>query len=341
MAKVDLKMMAAQLGFSVSTISKALRDSHEIGEKTKQIILDKARELGYRPNPYASYMRHQKSKTIALILPEMNNSFFLQVINGAESIAREKDYHLLIYITHEDAEQEKNMIEHLQNGRVDGIIMAITLNTKSYDHLERCIDNEVPIVFFDRVCHEIETVKIVTDDFASAFTATEHLIQNGCKSIGYLSVSDNLSIATKRMSGYLEALHKYDIPLDESKIIHCVSDQNENYQMLKDLLIKNPDIDGIFGSVERFALLAYDVCKELKKRIPEDVKVLCYSNLPAADFLSPKLTTIHQPASEMGAMAAATLFKHLDKKRSTITNENIVIKSTLMIRESSTVRKEI
>ena len=321
MAKVDLKMMAAHLGFSVSTISKALRDSHEIGEKTKQIILDKARELGYRPNPYASYMRHQKSKTIALILPEMNNSFFLQVINGAESIAREKDYHLLIYITHEDAEQEKNMIEHLQNGRVDGIIMAITLNTTSYDHLE--------------------TVKIVTDDFASAFTATEHLIQNGCKSIGYLSVSDNLSIGTKRMSGYIEALHKYDIPVDESKIIHCVADQKENYQMLKDLLVKNPEIDGIFGSVERFALLAYDVCKELKKRIPEDVKVLCYSNLPAANFLSPTLTTIHQPASEMGATAAATLFKHLDKKRSTITNENITIKSTLMIRESSTVRNEL
>jgi len=103
MAKVDLKMMAAQLGYSVSTISKALRDSHEIGEKTKQIILAKARELGYRPNPYASYMRHQKSKTIALILPEMNNSFFLQVINGAESIAREKDYHLLIYITFQSA----------------------------------------------------------------------------------------------------------------------------------------------------------------------------------------------------------------------------------------------
>ena len=340
MSKVDLKMMAAQLGFSVSTVSKALRDSHEIGENTKKIILAKAKELGYKPNPYASYMRHQKSKTIALVIPEVNNSFFLQVINGAESIAREKDYHLLIYITHEDAEHEKGIIEHLQNGRVDGIIMSITLNTKSYDYLERCIGNDVPIVFFDRVCHEIETVKIVTDDFTSAFTATEHLIQNGCKNISFLSLSDNLSIGVKRLNGYTEALNKYDIPVDEGKIVHCVTTNEEaDYNLVKELLLSHPEIDGIFASVERFAFITYRVCKELKRQIPEDIKVVSFSNLQTANFLSPSLTTISQPAFEMGATAAATLFKHLDKKRAMIANENIVIKSNLMIRESSTSRK--
>ena len=343
MSKVDLKMMAAQLGFSVSTVSKALRDSHEFGESTKQKILAKAKELGYKPNPYASYMRHQKSKTIALIVPEINNSYFLQVINGAESVAREKDYHLLIYITHEDVEHEKSIIEHLQNGRVDGIIMSVTLNTKSYDYLERCISNEVPIVFYDRVCHEIETVKIVTDDFASAFSATEHLIQNGCKNIGYLSLSDNLSIGIKRMNGYKEALNKHDLKINESIIKHCIGTDSAfdfNYKVIKDLLVSHPEIDGIFGSIERFALITYQVCKELKKRIPEDIKVLCFSNLQTANYLSPSLTTIHQPAFEMGVTAATTLFKHLDKKRSMLVNDNIVIKSTLVVRESSTERKE-
>ena len=335
MSKVDLKMLATQLNVSVSTVSKALRDSHEIGEATKKRILEKAKELGYRPNPYASYMRQQKSKTIALIIPELNNSFFLQVINGAESIAGEKDYHLLIYITHEDVEREMSIIKHLQNGRVDGILMAVSLTTKDYTHLEECIENELPIVFFDRVCHEIETTKIVTDDFASAFTATEHLIKNGCRNIGYLSISDHLSIGIKRFNGYLEALNKYDIVFKEDNVLKGSNNETENYGKIKEMLSRGDKIDGIFASVERFALSTYSVCKELNLRIPNDVKVICFSNIYTADFLSPTLSTISQPAFEMGATAAETLFKHLDKKKIQLANENIVIKSTLMARESS------
>ena len=338
MSKVDLKMLATQLNVSVSTVSKALRDSHEIGIATKQRILEKAKELGYRPNPYASYMRQQKSKTIALIIPELNNSFFLQVINGAESIAGEKDYHLLIYITHEDYEKEKNIIKHLQNGRVDGILMAISLSTKDYSHLEECIANELPIVFFDRVCHEIETTKIVTDDFASAFTATEHLIKNGCKNIGYLSISDHLSIGIKRLNGYKEALNKHDIEFKEENIIWCINDEKENYQYIKEILTRTEKVDGIFASVERFALTTYNVCKDLKISIPEDLKVICFSNIYTADFLHPTLSTVNQPAFEMGATAAETLLRHLEKKKIELVNENIVIKSSLVARESSTKR---
>jgi LacI family transcriptional regulator len=338
MSKVDLKMLATQLNVSVSTVSKALRDSHEIGAATKQRILEKAKELGYRPNPYASYMRQQKSKTIALIIPELNNSFFLQVINGAESIAVEKDYHLLVYITHEDVEKERSIIRHLQNGRVDGILMAISLTTTDYAHIEECILNDLPIVFFDRVCHEIETTKIVTDDFASAFVATEHLIKNSCKNIGYLSISDHLSIGIKRKNGYLEALNKYDIEGKEENIVCCSNNEKENYQKVKNLLCRPDKIDGILASVERFALTTYNVCKDMKINIPENLKVICFSNLYTADFLSPTLSTISQPAFEMGATAAETLLKHLEKKKMQLVNENIVIKSTLMIRESSTKR---
>jgi len=341
MSKVDLKMLATQLDVSVSTVSKALRDSHEIGANTKMRILEKAKELGYRPNPYASYLRHHKSKTIALIIPKIDNSFFLQVIDGAESVAREKDYHLLIYITHEDAEKEKSLIQHLQNGRVDGIIMSVSLKIGNYNYLEECIRNDVPIVFFDRVCHEVETVKIITDDYASGFVATEHLIKNGCTNIGYLSISDNLSIGVKRMNGYLEALNKYDLKFKEENIVRCSGDDTENYEKIKELLSRPDKVDGIFAAVELFALNTYNVCKDLKIRIPEDLKVICFSNLHTAEFLNPSLTTIHQPAHEMGVMAAATLFKHLDKKKMPMLNENIIIKSNLIVRESTTSRKDV
>jgi LacI family transcriptional regulator len=123
MSRINLKKLASELSVSVSTVSKSLRDSHEISLETKRRVLEKAEQIGYKPNPYASYMRYQKSKTIAIVIPEITNSFFLQVINGAESIASENDYHLLVYITHEDEKKEVSIIKHLQNLILDGIIM--------------------------------------------------------------------------------------------------------------------------------------------------------------------------------------------------------------------------
>ncbi|MFT3982109.1 MAG: LacI family DNA-binding transcriptional regulator [Ferruginibacter sp.] len=335
MSKVNLKKLAAALDVSISTVSKALKDSHEIGPETKSRVLEKAKEMGYKANPYATYMRNHKSKTIAIIIPEMTNNFFLQVINGAESIAREKDYHLLVYITHEDAQKEIDIINHLQNGRVDGIIMSLSSTTTDYVHLHQCIDNKIPIIFFDRICHEIETVKIITDDFASGFAATEHLIQSGCKHIAYLAISRHLSIDNKRMQGYLEALDKHGIMHDKKKIVQCSNDEKQNYQKIKKLLTGPDKIDGIFASVEKLALTAYRVCADSGISIPKKIKLICFSNLRTADILNPPLTTITQPAHEMGIAAASQLFRYLDKKNAQISNENIIIKSALTVRGST------
>jgi LacI family transcriptional regulator len=335
MSKVNLKKLASELNVSISTVSKALKDSHEIGQETKDKVLNKARELGYKPNPYATYMRNHKSKTIAIVIPEMTNNFFLQVINGAESIAREKDYHLLVYITHEDAQKEIDIINHLQNGRVDGIIMSLSSTTTDFTHLHNCINNNIPIIFFDRICHEIETVKIITDDFASGFAATEHLIQNGCRNIAYLSISKNLSIDNKRLQGYLEALDKHNIKPEKRKIVKCSNDDKSNYREIKKLLSLPSKIDGVFASIEKLALTTYSVCKDLNIKIPQKIKVICFSNLVTADFLNPPLTTITQPANEMGIAAASQLFKYLDKKGGEMSNENIIIKSMLTVRGSA------
>jgi len=335
MSRINLKKLASELNVSVSTVSKSLRDSHEISADTKKKVLEKAAEIGYKPNPYARYMRHQKSKTIAIVIPEIKNSFFLQVINGAESIASENDYHLLVYITHEDAKKEISIINHLQNGRVDGIIMSLSSTTNDYSHLAECINNNIPIIFFDRICHEIETIKITTDDFASGFNATEHLIQNGCRNIAYLSISKNLSIDNKRMQGYLEALSKHNIKFDKTKIIKCNNDEKTNYQKIKKLLSSSNKTDGVFASIEKLGLITYSVCKDLHLKIPGQLKVICFSNLGTADFLNPPLTTITQPANEMGVAAASQLFKYLDKKGNQISNENIIIKSMLTVRGST------
>jgi LacI family transcriptional regulator len=213
--------------------------------------------------------------------------------------------------------------------------MSLSSTTKTYDHLNELIQTNIPIVFFDRICHEIETAKIITDDFTSGFNATEHLIENGCRDIAYLSLSENLSIDNKRKQGYFEALNKHDITINNSRIIKCGDDEHDNYKIIKQLLKSSKKPEGIFASVEKLALTIYYVCNELKIKIPETVKVICFSNLRTAPLLNPSLTTISQPAFEMGSQAAAILFKYLDKKRTIITNENIVIKSELVKRSST------
>jgi LacI family transcriptional regulator len=335
MAKVNLKVMANRLGVSVSTVSKALRDSHEIGENTKQKVLLMAEELGYLANPYAGHLHTHKSRTIAVIVPELANNFFIQAISGAETTARSQDYHVLVYVTHEDFKLEQQILKHLQNGRVDGVIMSVASGSKGYDHINELIQCNIPVVFFDRVCHEIETAKITTDDFASSFNATEHLVRNGCRDIAYLSLSENLSIDNKRKQGYLEALHKNDIAIMNERIIKCNGDEKTNYRKIKQLLTSGKPPDGIFASVEKLALATYHVCREIKIKIPDTVKVICFSNLRTASLLDPPLTTISQPAVEIGQQAATILLKHLNKKRTAIPNENIVIKSVLVERGST------
>jgi LacI family transcriptional regulator len=341
MSRTNLKEVASKLGVSMSTVSKALRDSYEIGADTKKKVQEMAEKMGYRANPYAGHLHSQKSKTIAVIIPEITNNFFIQAISGAEFIAKEKQYHILIYVSNNSFTQEESILKHLQNGRVDGLLMSLSSNTRTYEHINELIRFNIPVVFFDRICHEIETAKIVTDDFVSGFNATEHLIQNGCRDIAYLSVSESLSIDFKRKQGYLEALHKHDIRTNDARIIRCSDDEKQNYRKIKQLLQGSKKPDGIFASVEKLALSTYYVCNDLKIAIPETVKIICFSNLRTAPLLNPSLTTITQPAFEMGKQAAAILFKHLNRNLKLgkdpvhIPNENIVLKSQLTRRNST------
>ena len=335
MAAVNLKQLAKILDLSISTVSKALRDSHEIGDATKLRVLAKAKEMDYTPNPFASGLRRNKSKTIAVVVPEVANNYFALAINGIERIAQENDYHVLIYLTHEDIEKEKGIMKHLENKRVDGVLMSVTMNTNNQTHLSDFQQKGIPIVFFDRICHEIETAKITTDDYISGINATKHLIENECKDIAFLSLGDDISIMQKRKSGYLEELLKNNMEVKQERIIKCGNDEEINYNLVKKLLSGKNKPDGIFASVEKLAITTYQVCRELNINIPNDIKIICFSNLETASLLNPSLSTITQPAYNIGKTAAEVMFRYLDKNKTYIPNENIVLQSTLHIRESS------
>lgn len=336
MATVDLKRLAKELNLAVSTVSRALRDSYEISAETKQRVFELARKLNYVPNPYASSLRKHKSKTIAVLIPEIANNFFALAINGIESIAQEKGYHVLIYLTHEQYSREVSISRHLQSGRVDGLLISLSGETNNYDHLEELKATGVPIVFFDRICEILNSARVITNDFESGMKAADHLIERGCRRIAYLSISNNLSIANKRMDGYVKALEKHGLAFDPKLVLQCSAHDHEgNYKAILNLLKKKNRPDGIFASVEKLAILSYQACEELKLRIPEDVKVLGFSNLETAAWLNPSLTTITQPAFDIGKEAAALLFKTIEKKSMNFSEEKIVLNSTLIVRNST------
>jgi LacI family transcriptional regulator len=335
--EINLKKLAQELNLSISTVSRALQDSHEVGSATKQRVQELAKKLNYQPHPYASSLRKRKSKTIAVVVPEIANNFFSLVINGIESIAQENGYHVLIYLTHEDYEKEISIIRHLQSGRVDGVIMSVSSETDDISHLKELQKKQIPIVFFDRVCNEIETARVTTDDYESGIKATRHLIESQCKNIAYLQISPHLSIGQKRLEGYVYALKQADFPLNSNLILSCTNDNEENFKLLKNLLISNQAIDGIFASVEKLAITSYYVCQDLKIPIPQKLKIIGFSNLDTAPLLSPSLTTITQPAFDIGYEAAKLLFIGLKKYNAINHQEKIVLSSKLIKRNSTSL----
>jgi LacI family transcriptional regulator len=335
MGAVNIKQLAQQLNLSISTVSRALNDSYDIGPETRKRVLELAKKLNYQPNPHASGLRKHKSKTIGVVVPEIANNFFALAINGIQSAAREKGYHVLIYVTNESDKIESESLQHLQNGRIDGLLISVSNKTVNDETLRQIKEQGIPLVFFDRVRDNFDTAKITTDDYESGFKAAEHLIQQGCKRIAYLQISKKLSIGLNRMRGYLDALKKYDLPDDKALILDCVDNKQANYKMIEALLKTKNRPDGIFASVEHLAIASYLVCRDLKLQIPRDVKIISFSNLEAAELLNPSLTTITQPAFEIGKEAATILLKALTKKGFKLSDTKHVLPSTLIQRAST------
>jgi len=332
--KVNMKTLAAELKLSTATISKALRDSYDIGQETKQRVMEAARRLNYVPNVYASSLRRQSSNTIAIIIPEIADSFFSQAINGIESIIAPEKYHSLIYLTHDDYQREASMLGDLASGRVDGVIMSVASNTEDTSHIKTLQETGIPIVFFDRVCEDVNADKIITDDFNSAYIATNHLLQSGCKNISLITISGFPSILSAREQGYRKALADNGITIEETGIVTCSNKYNtENVGIIKEHL-STAMPDGIVATVEHLATSTYLACDELKLNIPDDVKVICFTNQITAAILNPPLTTILQPAYDMGKQAAEILFGRLSGRIITAEQE-LVMPSQLIARAST------
>lgn len=333
-----IKDIAKALGLSTSTVSRALRDSHEISTETKQLVLEYATRINYHPNPIALSLKEKRSRSIGVIVAEIANSFFSQAINGIESVAYDKGYNVIISQSHESYDKEVMTLQYLASRSIDGLLISVSTATKDLQHLRALHERGFPIVFFDRIVEDIHTHKVMVDNFRGAYDATMHLIKQGYKNIATITNSENLSISRERVAGYVEALAQKNIKARKSMIKYCLHGGMllpEVEEAINQLLKTRPRPDAIFTSSDKLTTGCMRVLKAKGIRIPNDIAVVGFSNSDIIELLDPPLTVVRQPAFEMGQIATELLLQLIESKRPVKEFERKILATTLIVQQST------
>ncbi|MBC2844328.1 LacI family DNA-binding transcriptional regulator [Winogradskyella flava] len=344
--KITLKQIARELDVSISTVSKALRNSAEISEDTKQKVQAFAKLYNYKPNNIALSLKNRKTNTIGIIIPEIVHHFFSKVISGVETVANKRGYNVIIGLSNESFSKEVINMEMLANGSIDGFILSIskeTLQLQDYHHFNETMSQGMPIVMFDRVVPDINCDKIIVDDFNGAKKAVAKLIKNGCETIAILTTKDYVSVGKLRTQGYLEALQENDITPEANLILKL--DDTLDYEVhldaleteIEQLFKLNPSVDGVFAVNELYALTAMKVARKLGLEIPKDIQVIGFTDGVLSKHATPSLTTVSQHAQQMGEKAAHLLIDKLESENEDEEEvyQTLVIETELIEREST------
>jgi DNA-binding LacI/PurR family transcriptional regulator len=335
---VTIKDIAKALGLSTSTVSRALRDSYEISPETKKLVLEYSEKINYQPNPIALSLKEKRSRSIGIIVCEIANSFFSQIINGIESIAYDKGYNVIIAQSHESYEREVINVQYLASRSIDGLLVSVSSETQDLKHLKNLHERGFPIVFFDRIVDEMETHKVIVDNFKGAYEATEHLIKQGYQHIAALAGSSYLSITKERLNGYRKAMIDYGAAFNESQIEYCLHGgmiYNEVENALNKLMHLENKPDAIIASADKLTTNCLRFLKKSGLKVPQDVALVGFSNLDLTDLLSPSLTVVRQPAFEIGQISTDLLIQQIESKRPLTSFDRKILPPQLHIRESS------
>jgi LacI family transcriptional regulator len=334
--KITLKDIARELEVSISTVSKALKNSEEISRDTKDKIQAFAKLYNYKPNNIAVSLKNRRTKNIGVIIPDIVHHFFTTVIRGIEKYANEKGYNVLVCVSNEGYEREVINMELLANGSIDGFIMSLSTETQQkndYNHIKEVTDQGIPMVMFDRVTDGINCDKVVIDDAQGAFLAVKKFVESGKKKIALITTDDYLSVGKARTEGYKKALSHYNIPLEESLILKLPSMEVEASAF--DTFFKTQEVDAVLCVNEIFAIHAMRLVHGMNKRIPEDISFIGFTDGLLSKFAMPSLTAIAQHGELMGEEAARMLIEKVETENEEETFSTTVLEPTLIERAST------
>ncbi len=342
--KITLKKIAEELNVSISTVSKALKNSNEIGVETRERIQAFAKFYKYRPNNIALSLKHRKTKTIGVIIPEVVHYFFAQVIDGVEKVASENGYNVIVALSNESHEKEVINMETLADSLIDGFILSLskgTMQSQDFHHIDEVMSQGMPVVLFDRISDQIECDKVVVDDIQGAYQAVNHLIGKGRKNILLLTTQDYINVGRLRTQGYIKAIQDSALVLDNELIIKVVDTHNSNAALpaleaqIEKTISKYPQIDAIFTVNEIYAAAALRVLRQARIQVPDKIAVTCFTDGLISKFSTPTLTTVSQHSEEIGKKAAKILIDRLSSDDNEGPPKIEVIKCTVVERESS------
>lgn len=333
--EVTIYDIAAQLKVSTATVSRALRDDPAVNIKTKKKVIDLAEQFGYQTNHFARNLRKQRTNTIGVIIPRLNSYFTATVIAGIEQVANRADYNLLISQSSDSSEREESLVKTMFNNRVDGLLVSLSYDTTSLDHFEKFAQKNIPVIFFDRTQQGSSFTSISINNQKSAYLATKHLLENGCRRIVHITLSHTQSIYQERFLGYAQALAEYGIPVDK-QLVYLGDLYLECGMDAADYILSLPEKpDGVFAANDTTAAACIISLKKHGIRIPEDIAVVGFNNDPVCRIVEPNLTSIHYPGHEMGELAARSLINHLNGDADILLTQHIQLRSDLIIRDSS------
>lgn len=332
--QATIRDLALKLNISISTVSRALRGAQDVNPETKKAVLEMAALMNYEPNKVAQSLRIKKTNTIGIVVPEIAIHFFASVISGIQHYTSKHGYSIMICQSLESFETEKANVQMLVSNRVDGLLISVSSETREYQHLERLVEKKIPVVLFDRVADSLDVPKVVVDDHDGAFKAVDYLIKTGCKRIAYIGGSLTLSISNQRMKGYLDALKANNIPLREELMVFCNEFHDEPIVATRQLLDLPELPDAIFCMNDPVAILTLQVLKQRKIVVPDEISVVGFTNEPVSRYIEPSITTVAQPAYQMGE-AAARMFIDQVENPSSFKPRMETLQTELIIRNST------
>lgn len=332
---VTIYDLAKELKLSPATISRGLKNNKSINKATVKRIVDKAEEMGYRHNNFASNLRKQKTNTIGIIVHELNSNFITSVLAGIEKISTEAGYDLIIAHSSESSKKEAANALNLFHKRVDGLIASLAFDTTNMDHYQPFIDKKIPMIFFDRVEENADNPKVIIDNYKSGYQATQHLIEQGSKKIVMVTANLNRNVYALRFKGYKDALFDNGIKFDEKLVLIKDLSEKCGIEAAHQIMKMKPMPDAAFITNDFSAAVCMQTLKEHGVRIPQDIAIVGFNNDAISKIVEPQLTTINYPGIDIGEIAARNLIGHLKGDVNMSPTNTIIVKSELIVRKSS------
>jgi DNA-binding LacI/PurR family transcriptional regulator len=332
--QITIKDIARELGVSISTVSRALKDHPDISPQTKQQVRDLVEKMKYKPNAIALSLRNRRTNIIGVVVPEIVHHFFSSVISGIDEVAVGAGYNVMFFQSNESYEREIMNIQSILNSRADGVLISLAKGTRKYGHIKQLIDDNIPVVFFDRACEEIETDRVIVDDFEGAFNAVDYLVKTGCRKIAHFAGPQHLQISYLRKRGYISALEKNGIEVDDDLIVSCDT-YEDALKVTREVMGKTKKPDAIFTVNDMTAVGTLNTLKSMGFQIPRDVSIVGFTDGLVSSITDPLLTTISQHGFEIGKKASEILIKRINEEYESLSPITEIVKTTLVVREST------